>query len=84
MAYQALGLDGAILQELNLKAKEHGIELVNDDIKSAFNELLEKVSQKHGKVALLIDEYDKPIIDYLAPRLCNNNRLYTGGIRISF
>jgi hypothetical protein len=27
--------------------------------------LLEKVSKKHGKVALLIDEYDKPIIDFL-------------------
>ena len=65
MPYPALGLDGAILQDIKFKAEEQGVELISEDIKSAFNELIEKVFKKHGKIALLIDEYDKPIIDFL-------------------
>ena len=30
-----------------------------------FKELLQKLSEAKGKVVLLLDEYDKPIIDYL-------------------
>lgn len=65
MSYQSLGLDGAIVHEIKKIAKEFKVRLVNKDVKAAFNELLEKVSQKHGQIVLLIDEYDKPIIDFL-------------------
>ena len=65
MAYQDLGLDGAIIQEIKKWASKYEIDLEGEGVKSLFDELLEKVSKKHGKIALLIDEYDKPIIDYL-------------------
>jgi Predicted AAA-ATPase/PD-(D/E)XK nuclease superfamily len=65
MSYDALGLDGAILAELRRWAKRHGVELTESGYKDQFKELIEKVSEKHGKVVILIDEYDKPIMDYL-------------------
>ena len=65
MDYKKLGLETVILDELKKIAKHHKVRLVNQSVKSQFKELLEKVSKKHGKVVLLIDEYDKPIIDFL-------------------
>jgi len=65
MNYEALGLGQAISDELTDMAEEHEVELTSTDFKAKFKELLRKVSKKHGKIALLIDEYDKPIIDYL-------------------
>jgi hypothetical protein len=65
MSYKQLGLEGAIVQELKKLAKLHKVRLITKDYKSQFEELLGKVARKHGKVALLIDEYDKPIIDFL-------------------
>ena len=65
MSYKQLGLEGAIVQELKKWSKHYKIRLSTNDYKSQFEELLEKVSKKYGKVALLIDEYDKPIIDFL-------------------
>ncbi len=65
MDYKELGLKTAISNELEKWAKHHKVRLTTIGVKSQFKELLEKVSKKHGKVALLIDEYDKPIIDFL-------------------
>lgn len=40
---------------------------VKDDtnIKILFTDLIEQLHDKHGKVVILIDEYDKPLIDYM-------------------
>jgi Predicted AAA-ATPase/PD-(D/E)XK nuclease superfamily len=65
MDYKKLGLEKVILNELSKWAKHYKVRLANESVKSQFKELIEKVSKKHGKVALLIDEYDKPIIDFL-------------------
>ena len=65
MSYKNLGLEEAILIELKYWAERYDITLSTTDYKSQFRELIEKVSNKHGKVAILIDEYDKPVIDYL-------------------
>ncbi len=65
MSYKQIGLENAIISELERWAKHHKIRLTKIDYKSQFKELLEKVCKKHGKVAILIDEYDKPIIDFL-------------------
>ena len=65
MSYDGLGLDGAIKYRLNVLAEEHDIQFTTDDYKTQFEELLRKLFEKEGKVVLLIDEYDKPIIDYL-------------------
>ena len=65
MDYKKLGLETVILNDLKRLSKLHKVRLTSVGVKSQFKELLEKVSKKHGKVALLIDEYDKPIIDFL-------------------
>jgi Predicted AAA-ATPase/PD-(D/E)XK nuclease superfamily len=65
MDYKKLGLETVITNELAKWAKHYKVRLTNESVKSKFKELIEKVSKKHGKVALLIDEYDKPIIDFL-------------------
>ena len=65
MDYQNMGLDGAIDSELDKFSKRFGIVLTEQTYKAKFQELIETVSAKHGKVVLLIDEYDKPIIEYL-------------------
>jgi hypothetical protein len=67
--YQGLGLEKAIIQEIGFSAKEYGIELVQTSMKSQFKELILALSAKYGKVVLLIDEYDKPLIDYLEDHL---------------
>ncbi|NJN33737.1 MAG: AAA family ATPase [Saprospiraceae bacterium] len=65
MSYKQLGLEAAIVNELGRWAKHHKIRLTKTDYKSQFKEILEKLSKKRGKVILLIDEYDKPILDFL-------------------
>ena len=65
LSYQDIGLANAIQADLLDKAEAFGIELTKSDFKSQFKELLKKVVEKHGKIVLLIDEYDKPIIDFL-------------------
>ncbi|MCO6477568.1 MAG: AAA family ATPase, partial [Phaeodactylibacter sp.] len=63
-AYQTKELDTAINEGLLLEAKRLGITLGEANYKSYLQELITKAASK-GKVVLLIDEYDKPIIDYL-------------------
>ncbi|MCP4397574.1 MAG: AAA family ATPase, partial [bacterium] len=47
-------------------AGEHGIQLTSPSLMSKFTELILTLSKQHGQmVAVLIDEYDKPIIDHL-------------------
>ncbi|MDO9517730.1 MAG: AAA family ATPase [Methanosarcinaceae archaeon] len=55
-------LKGFILNQLNTIASNYGVSLERDQYDEAFNELLTKLGEIN-KVAILIDEYDKPIID---------------------
>ncbi|MEM7374865.1 MAG: ATP-binding protein [Bacteroidota bacterium] len=64
MDYQHLPLGEAISNQLLEIAQEHNIDLEGDSYKEQFRLLIRNLSTR-GKVALLIDEYDKPIIDYL-------------------
>ncbi len=64
IAYQELGLKEAINRELDRIAEGFAIQLHDDNIILKFRELIEKVAV-NGKVVILIDEYDKPITDYL-------------------
>jgi hypothetical protein len=63
--YQGLGLEKGIIKELKQCAKNNKIELTESTLKSLVEELIERLEAQYGKVVLLIDEYDKPIIDYL-------------------
>ena len=62
------GLVLALVRELKLIASTFKIKLSNKSPGIAFRELITKVREKTGKqVVILIDEYDKPIIDYIDP-----------------
>jgi hypothetical protein len=62
--YQRLGLYEALNQEMDKQANKFGWSLTSVTLKNKFAELIEKAATK-GNVVILIDEYDKPIIDYL-------------------
>jgi hypothetical protein len=65
IGHKDLGLTRAINEALDTIARSYEIELSAHFNSGKFNELIEKLAAKHGKVVVLIDEYDKPIIDYL-------------------
>ena len=50
---------------LNFHAKKHGISLSNDFIAQRFKELLKSLYESKGKVVVIIDEYDCPLIETL-------------------
>ncbi len=62
--YKNLGLGKAIDDMVLDIAAENNIQLIKPSYALKFEELIKKLSEK-GKVVILIDEYDKPIIDYL-------------------
>jgi len=46
--------------------KKNGLEMSTDMLKLAFADLIALLHEKHGKrVVVLVDEYDKPILDHL-------------------
>ncbi len=65
IAYREMGLGKAISHELKRIASSYDIEYSSDNYSTQFKELIEQLYKKHGRVVLLIDEYDKPIIDFL-------------------
>ena len=72
MSFDAIGheegLKNALVKRLNKIARSFGLSLENTTPSLAFEELIEAVVEKTGKqVVILIDEYDKPIVDYIDP-----------------
>lgn len=66
IGYKDLGLERAIIERLTDIANQYNLHLEKDGVAPKFAELLKKLHESTGKKAvLLIDEYDKPIIDYL-------------------
>jgi hypothetical protein len=63
--YQGLGLNKAIIKALNDCAKTHEVTITAETLKSSFTELIELLFKKYSKVVILIDEYNKPILDFL-------------------
>jgi hypothetical protein len=62
--FERKDLLSGIISYLDTTARNYGIELNNENYDQKFRELIEKLSKK-GQVVILIDEYDKPIIDHL-------------------
>lgn len=49
---------------LNVNARKYGFSYSYDDLKNRFSELIAGLHEKTGqKVVILVDEYDKPILD---------------------
>ena len=64
IAVNEKGLTTAINDELRSIAQSYGLELTEKHPGAAFKELIIKLSIEK-KIVILIDEYDKPIIDYI-------------------
>ena len=62
--FRTQGLEAALHTLIDRAARQLGIELPQTSFDQKFYLLLERASV-NGRVVLLIDEYDKPIIDYL-------------------
>lgn len=65
IGYKTMGLVEALEARLNLLAAEHNIHLERGSYDQKLAELLEKLSRNKQRVVLLIDEYDKPLVDYI-------------------
>ena len=66
--YQTGGLQAALLRMIAEQAQQHGLEIsTSDNVGQCFKGLIQAVAKTHpsGRVVILIDEYDKPIVDYL-------------------
>ncbi len=62
------GLEEALLAALQDIATDFEVTLSATNANVGFRELIKKVVQKTGKqVVILIDEYDRPIVDYIDP-----------------
>jgi hypothetical protein len=64
--FHDMGFKNYLLAKLQAQARAHEIVLETDTISSMMEELILTLHQRHGKgVVLLIDEYDKPITEFL-------------------
>jgi hypothetical protein len=63
--YTYNSLHDAIKDELKKQAARFDIQLTGNSAPRLFKELLEKLAASKGPVVILIDEYDKPLIDFL-------------------
>jgi hypothetical protein len=62
-------LEISLLDFVNSTAFSYGVSLSNSTLSSRFAELIEKVSNKAGeRTVILVDEYDKPLIDNLSDK----------------
>ena len=64
MGVSSIGLEEALYGALEDNANRLGVTLTKNGYDQQFRELIEKVSAR-GQVVILIDEYDKSIIDFL-------------------
>jgi len=61
-------LDKKLCTNLGYIAEDNKLELEQFDAPSTFRELIRKMYNQSGKVVILIDEYDKPILDNILNR----------------
>jgi len=63
-------LDKNIADELDYIGKKYGATLSSTDAPQKFKELIRELYDVHAPVVILIDEYDKPILDNILEREC--------------
>ena len=68
-------LDAALRDELRRIAGEHGVRIASRTLGGVFKDVLVGIYSQEGPVVVLIDEYDKPVLDHLNdPRLAEEMR----------
>lgn len=65
IGYAEIGLAAALTKALRQVADDFGVEVKSATPGLLLRELILAMAAKHGTVVLLIDEYDKPLIDFL-------------------
>ena len=76
---ETASLEKGISYILHDYAREYGVEIPDSDIRLQFNFLVKRIAEKHAPVVVLIDEYDKPIVDFLTePEKAKENRAVLG------
>lgn len=55
----------SLLRQIKQNAAKYGINTEYENPTNAFGDIIYLLSEKHGRVVILIDEYDKPILDCL-------------------
>lgn len=64
--YRTFGLEKAIMKKLDYIAKQYEVECEGESCKEKFGNLIQNLrSKKNERVVVLVDEYDKPIIEYI-------------------
>ena len=72
-------LERGITYILQDYAQQYGVTIPDSDIRLQFNFLVKRIAEKYAPVVVLIDEYDKPIIDFLTePEKAKENRAVLG------
>lgn len=61
-------LDRKLCMILAAIAEDYGIEITGSGAVEHFHALIRKLCRQHGPVVILIDEYDKPILDNILSR----------------
>ncbi len=70
LGYKDLGLERALHEHLDDLIAEHELDVQEESLALKFRELLRRLHEAEGnRVVVLIDEYDKPIIDYLGEEI---------------
>lgn len=63
--HQVTYLESALNNQLDSYAKAFNIQLPYKEISEKFTYLIQQIAKKDKPVVILIDEYDKPIVDFL-------------------
>lgn len=75
LGHKVVNLDKSLKQQIQLYADEFQLQLADKDLASQLVDLVIGIEKKHGKVVFLVDEYDKPIIDFIDDiKQANKNR----------
>ncbi len=61
-------LEEHLRYELEEYAKKYNLQISNISLSLQFQSLVEQIAQKGKPVVILIDEYDKPLVDFLTER----------------
>ncbi|MEZ4885078.1 MAG: AAA family ATPase [Chitinophagales bacterium] len=67
--YEVETLEESLIYEIQQYAKEYKVEVPPLSLSLQFKSLVEQIAQRGKSVVVLIDEYDKPIVDFLTDKV---------------